>query len=436
MPEFKLAVELSPVTIRRAVIASVIGNGLEWYDFLIYGFFASSIAKAFFPTERPGFSLILTLATFAVGFVVRPLGGVLVGIYADHAGRKPALAMIIFLMAGGTLLTGLTPSYESIGIFAPVLVIFARVLQGLSVGGEFASATAMLVEYVPPGRKLFFGSFQMCAQSVGVACAALSAFAIESFLDSQAVVAWGWRLPFLAGVLIGPIGFYIRHRLDDSPEFRALEPSEHDRTPFRDVMRHHRAAVLSAMGLIVAGTSATYLWNTYLPLYVAQQLHLPATEALLGVGICGLMNMVLFPVAGKLADRVGGYRVFFTALVAFGLVSYPLFAFVSGSPTRGGLLMAQLVANFIMAFMTGPTPAMIARLFPTAVRSTGMAVAYNVGVTLFGGLAPLTVTWLINASGSRMVPGWYLVVAALLSLGMVAATRRAWIQHAAPVLAK
>ncbi|MDR3536747.1 MAG: MFS transporter [Acetobacteraceae bacterium] len=427
---------LPPAVVRRAVVASILGNGMEWYDFLIYGFFATSIAHSFFPAERASVSLMLTLATFAVGFVVRPLGGVLIGIYADHAGRKPALAMLILLMAGGTLLTGLTPSYDSIGLAAPLLVIFARVLQGLSVGGEFASATAMLVEYVPPERKLFFGSFQMCAQAAGVTCAAFAAYAIDQALPPEIVQSWGWRLPFLAGALIGPVGFYIRHRVDDSPEFRQLAPDARDRTPFRGVLRHHLTAVLSAMGLIVAGTAATYLWNTYLPLYVTHQLHLPMAAALFGIGICGLLNIVLYPLAGWLADRVGGYRVFFTALVLFGLMSWPLFAFVNKAPTRANLMGAQLVANVLMAFMAGPTPAMIARLFPTSVRSTGMAVAYNVGVTVFGGLSPLTVTWLIGLTGNRMVPAWYLMAAALLSLAMVLGTQRAWLRRAVPVAAE
>jgi MFS family permease len=421
---------LEPAVIRRAVLASIIGNGLEWFDFLIYGFFATNIAHAFFPAERPTVSLLLTLATFAVGFIVRPLGGVLIGIYADHAGRKPALAMLILLMAAGTLLTGLTPSYDMIGFAAPIVVVGARVLQGLSVGGEFASATAMLVEYVPPGRKLFFGSFQMSAQGVGVACAALAAYAIDSTLPPDAIQAWGWRVPFLLGALVGPMGFYIRHRLDDSPEFQQLQPADRDRTPFRDVMRHHLLAVLSAMGLIVAGTAATYLWNTYLPLYVTRQLHLPPESVLLGVGLCGLMDIGLFALAGWLADRVGGYRVFFTALVLFGLVSWPLFRFVDASPTHTHLLIAQLTANVLMSFMSGPTPAMIARLFPTRVRTTGMAIAYNVAVTVFGGLSPLTVTWLIGATGSQMVPAYYLVAAALLSLAMVLGTRRSWVGRA------
>ncbi|MEI9983811.1 MAG: MFS transporter [Aliidongia sp.] len=208
---------LAPAEIRRAVLASVIGNGLEWFDFLIYAFFARTIANHFFPADTPTTSLLLSFATFAVGFVVRPLGGVVLGIYADRVGRQKALSLLILMMAAGTLIVGLTPSYATIGIAAPLLIVAARVIQGLSVGGEFASAAAMLVELAPPGRKMFYGSFQMASQGFALLIASGFGLALTQLMTASDLEAWGWRIPFLAGALIGPVGFYIRRRLCRKP---------------------------------------------------------------------------------------------------------------------------------------------------------------------------------------------------------------------------
>lgn len=422
----------------RAVFASIIGNGLEWYDFVLYGFFAAAISNAFFPSSNHFLSLMLSLATFAIGFLVRPLGGIALGLYADHFGRKRALTLLILLMAGSTVAVGLIPSYASIGIAAPILIVCARLVQGLSVGGEFASATAMLVEYVPANRKMFYGSLQMVSQSIAVTLASFAGFITTVALPHDALLAWGWRIPFLLGALVGPIGFYIRRSVEESPEFETLVKRKgiaHTSTPLRTVLRNHPTAILSGIGLIVVGTAATYLWNTYLPLYVTRQLHMPMEYALIGVTICGIISACLIPLIGRLADTVGPYRVYLSAVVAFGLASWPLFAYVTAHPDIARLLQAQVVANVLLAFMAAGVPGMIARLFPTAVRSTGMAIAYNVAVTVFGGLSPLTVTWMIHVSQSSMMPAVYLIIAAIISLALVLGTRRAWLRPASEMAA-
>jgi MFS family permease len=425
----------TPPQLWRAVIASVIGNGLEWYDFILYGFFAAIISQTFFPSANHFLSLMLGLATFAIGFLVRPFGGIVLGLYADHFGRKRALTLLILLMAGSTVAVGIIPGYATIGIAAPVLIVLARLVQGLSVGGEFASATAMLVEYVPPGRKMFYGSLQMVSQSVAVTIASLAGFLTTAFLPHATLMSWGWRLPFLLGVLVGPIGFYIRRRVEESPEFAMLAAQNSGvraSTPLRTVLRQHWAAVLSGIGLIVAGTGATYLWNTYLPIYVTRQLHMPMDRALIGITICGAISACIIPFIGRLSDRVGPYRVYLTAVVVFGVISWPLLRYVTAHPDHARLLEAQIVANIILAFMAAGVPGMMAGLFPTSVRSTGMAVAYNVAVTVFGGLAPLTVTWMIRHFDSRMMPAVYLMIAAVLSLVLVTGTRRVWLRGAVP----
>ena len=413
-------------TLRRAVIASVIGNGLEWFDFLVYGFFAAVIADVFFPARDPELSLILTFATFGIGFVVRPFGGVLIGIYADYAGRQRALSMLILLMAIGTVILGLVPGYATIGIWAPILVIGARVLQGLSVGGEFASSTALLVEYAPAGRRHYFGAFQMVSQSFAVALASGTGFILTSYLSPQALNAWGWRVPFLLGGLVGPVGFYIRRKVADAPGFLAARKEAAGRpapAPLVEVLTNHLGPVLCAIGTIVCGTAATYLWNSYLPVYVVRTLHLPLAAPLAGVAVCGLINMVVNPAAGALADRIGPYRVFFPAVIAAGLLTYPLFAFVLAYPSRLNLFCVQLIATIILGAIAGPIPGLLGSFFPARVRSTGLSLSYNLSVTLFGGLAPLTVTWLTALTGSRLTPAFYLVASAALSLILVAGFR-------------
>ena len=426
MPPHPAEIRLSSRDVRRAVLASIIGNGLEWYDFLSYGFFAGYISHAFFPAENQFVSLMLAYAGFAVGFIVRPFGGVVLGAFADRAGRQRALSLLIGMMAAGTLVLGLTPGYAAIGVAAPVIVIIGRVLQGLSVGGEFGSATAMLVEYAPPGQKMFYGSFQMCSQAVAVLVASLLGYVLTTTVPHEALQDWAWRLPFLAGGLIGPIGFYIRRRVAESPEFAALKrrPGAVRRAPIRDVLARHMRPVLCAVGVIAVGTANNYIFNTYLPVFVVRQLHLSMSTALLGASVGGLISVVLYPFIGWLADRIGPYPIFFCSVILGGALVYPLFSYVIAAPAAERLFVAQVLMLVVHAFMIGPAPGLLARLFPVGVRSTGMSLSYNIAVTLFGGLAPVTVTWLIRLAGSSMVPAFYLLGMTVFSLALVVATKQ------------
>src|SRR3984885_9104137 len=262
--------------LRKVVIASVIGNGLEWFDFVSYGYFATMIARAFFPATSPFLSIMLTFATFAIGFVARPIGGILIGAYADRHGRRRALALLIGMMAFGTLTLGLTPSYASIGVLAPAIVVIGRIVQGISIGGEFASATALLVEYAPQSQRMLFGSFQMSAQAVGRVCAAGIGLLVISCFSTSALHDWAWRLPFLIGALVGPFGFYIRYRMVESPEYQQLKEAMPNlvQAPVRMVLSRFTRPLLCAIGIVLIGTATTYVWNNYLPVYVVRQLHL------------------------------------------------------------------------------------------------------------------------------------------------------------------
>jgi MFS transporter, MHS family, proline/betaine transporter len=417
---------------RRVVLASILGNGLEWFDFVSYGYFASIIAKVFFPADSD-LSLMLTYATFAVGFVVRPIGGIVLGAYADRYGRQRALSLLIVMMAFGTLTLGLTPGYASIGIVAPIVIVLGRLVQGISIGGEFASATAMLVEYAPPNRRMMFGSFQMSSQALGRVLATSVGLSVLLTFSPASIQGGAWRIPFLLGSLIGPFGFYVRYRLAESPEFQQQMAHKGDaaRAPVREVLQRHWLTLICAIGLTIIGTSLTYIWNTYLPTYVVEQLHLPLWQGLLGVALTSTIGIGTCVLGGWLADRYGAYRTFFLFTAISALISYPFFAYVLAAPGFERLLLAQLVVLTVFGLLQGSGPGLLAALFPVEVRSTGMAIAYNFGVTVFGGFAPLTVTWLIAATGNKLMPAFYIIAAAVLSIMVVGSTFSTVLRRAA-----
>ncbi|WP_208948281.1 MFS transporter [Segnochrobactrum spirostomi] len=406
------------------IIASVVGNGLEWFDFIGYTLLAGSVARAFFPASGPNTALILTFAAFAVGFAARPVGGVLLGLYADRRGRRRALALMMGMMALGSLLVALTPGYDRLGLAAPILVVVARILQGLSVGAEFAGSATYLVEFAPPGRRMLYGSLQMCAQGVGILAASLVILALETALPADTMAAWGWRLPFAAGAVIGPVGLYMRRHLADSPEFAAARrDGRAERFGLKRLATALRAefpALLCGLGLVAVGASISYLWQGYLAVYVVRELHLPHRDALVVAASAGILAICLYPVAGWLGDRIGAFRLSISAIAAFAVVTWPLYAWLTTAPTFGRLMMAELTATFFLVFIAGCHPGQLAMLFPVSLRTTGVALAYNTAVLLFGGLAPMTVSWLLATTGAPMVPAFYQIAVALLSLGLLA----------------
>jgi MFS transporter, MHS family, proline/betaine transporter len=406
--------------LRRVVLGSVLGNGLEWFDFVSYGYFASIISKTFFPGS---YHLVLAWATFAIGFVVRPVGGILLGAYADRYGRKNSLALLILMMACGTLTLGLTPAYGTIGIAAPLIVVLGRIVQGISIGGEYGNATTLLVEYAPPGRRMLFGSFQMSSQAVGRVIAAGCALLVVTAFSTEAVADGAWRIPFIIGALVGPFGFWVRYRLKESPEYQELKAHTGvARAPVVEVLRHYWLPLVCAIGLTIIGTSLTYIWTTYLPVYVVHQLHLPLWQDLFCLMVTSGIDVVVCALGGVLADRFGGYRMFFLFTAISALISYPFFAYVLAAPSFERLFIAQLAVLTVLGLLQGAGPGLYASMFPAAVRSTGMAISYNLSVTIFGGFSPLTVTWLIATTGNRLVPAYYIIAAGILSILVVGST--------------
>ncbi len=403
----------------RAVISASIGNALEWFDLVVYGFFAATISKLFFPTGDDTVSLLLTLGTFGVSFFMRPLGAIVIGAYADRAGRKAALTLSIVLMFVGTLMISVVPTYASIGLLAPAVLVLARMIQGFSAGGEFGSATAFLAEHAP-NRRGFFSSWQVASQGLTTVLAAGFGAVLTGTLSADQMNSWGWRIPFIFGLLIGPVAYYIRRHVDESPEFQRIEATS---TPLRDAFSQQKLRLLLAVGIVILGTVSTYL-VLFMPIYGVKQLGLPASVVFSATTMVGVIQMFLAPAIGHLSDRVGRVRLMTTAAVLMLLAIYPMFAFLAASPSFGTLLVVQIIFGTLMTSYFAPVPALLSELFPTHTRTTSLSLSYNTAVTIFGGFAPFILTWLISVTNDKLSPSYYLMFAAAISIAALVGTRR------------
>lgn len=398
------------------IAAAVIGNALEWYDFIVFGFFTVVIARLFFPSDSQYASLLLTTGTFGVGFFMRPVGGILLGIYADRRGRKAALLMVITLMTVAIAMIAFAPTYAAIGIGAPLIMVVARLLQGFSAGGEFASATAFLIESAPAGRRGLYGSWQMVGQGLAVLLGAILGTLLTHSLTPETLDSWGWRIPFLFGLIIGPVGLYIRRNLDETSAFLQSHRSSAGQQGSGSVLISHVKEMVVCLGMVVSGTISFYVILIYIPTFARTQLHLPLDQAFLAQSIGLACEVVLIPICGALSDFVGRKPVMIAALVLDLLVTYPLFSWVSASPSFGALLTMQIILCGLFGVFNGPISTALAEQFPTRVRSTALAIAYNIAVMLFGGFAQFFVTWLIQATGTPIAPAYYLMFGAAVGL--------------------
>jgi MFS transporter, MHS family, proline/betaine transporter len=404
--------------IARLVVATSLGNALEWFDISVYAYFAVYISKAFFPTNDPTTSLLLTFGTFGLSFLARPIAGVVLGAYADRYGRKASLLVSITMMTFGTLAVALMPSFATIGVAAPLLVIIARLVQGFSAGGEFGSSTAFLVEHMP-GRRGFVASWQFASQALSGLLGSGFGALLTSVMDPADLQTWGWRIPFFFGVLIGPIGIYIRNHVEDATTPPA---AKHD-SPVWTVFAEQKLRVILAIGSLAIATAVNYM-VIYMPTYVVKTLNLPASVGFIAAFCSNIAVALLIPIAGINSDRIGRTKHVIAIGVVLLFAIFPAFLLLTGKPTPAIIVIAIVAFGALKGLYLGPIAALMSELFPPATRATGLGLSYNIGVTVFGGMGPAIMTWLgtFPAIG-ELAPGYYLTAVCVLSLSALVTIR-------------
>jgi len=400
----------------KQIAAAVIGNALEWYDFVVYGFFASVLAQAFFPSRDDTASLLLAFATFGAGFCTRPLGGLFFGLYADRKGRKAALQLIMFVMTAAVAVIALTPTYATIGVFAPALIVIGRLLQGFATGGEFSSSTAFLIEIAPPRRRGFYGSLQIVGQALSILLATLSGIIVTSVFSVEAVNAWAWRLPFFAGLLIGPVGLYVRRHLDETPAFKATAKTRGAREAFVDLIRRRGERLLVCFAATIGTTISFYVILVYMPTYGKTEMGLTLEQSFIAEAPALLLLIALTPLMGVVSDLVGRRPLLLASNGLLLLCAYPVYVWLQAERSASALALAQMAFCVMMSGICGAFSTALAEQFPTHMRSAGLAIAYNVAVMLFGGFAPFIVAWLIGFFNTPVAPAFYLIFGAGVGL--------------------
>ncbi|MEU8693325.1 glycine betaine/L-proline transporter ProP [Streptomyces sp. NPDC048665] len=407
---------VDPALVRRAVKAAALGNAMEWFDFGVYSYIAVTLGKVFFPSGSPTAQLLSTFGAFAAAFLVRPLGGMVFGPLGDRVGRQKVLAVTMIMMAAGTFAIGLIPSYASIGVGAPLLLLAARLVQGFSTGGEYAGASTFIAEYAPDRKRGFFGSWLEFGTLAGYICGAGLVTLMTALLSSADLLSWGWRIPFLIAGPMGVIGLYLRLRLEETPAFAAqVEKAEARRpkVPLREMVAGQWKALLVCMGLVLVFNVTDYMLLSYMPSYLTSELKYDETHGLLVVlGVMALM-MIVQPFAGALSDRVGRRPVIAAGCAGFLLLSVPALLLIR----QGSLLAVALgmgALGLLLVCFTAAMPAALPALFPTRVRYGSLSIGFNVSVSLFGGTTPLVVTALIGATGNMMMPAYYMMAAAVV----------------------
>jgi MHS family proline/betaine transporter-like MFS transporter len=397
--------------LRRVVLASVVGSFVEWFEFSVYGYLAAVMGHVFFPASAPGTQLIASLAAFAVAFFARPFGGLIFGPIGDRYGRKSVLTATIILMACATFCIGLIPDHGTIGIAAPLLLVFLRLLQGASAGGEASGAAIFVAEYCKDRDRTFMTSWIQVGCMSGFCFGALVAAGLTHAFSAQQIDSWAWRLPFLLALPLGAIGLYIRYRLDETPAFEA----SHRATGFRELLGTHAKALLQSSGIIIVTNVTLFTVVTYIPTYLVSTLALEPSTGFTIALVSQAFLIVAIPLLGLVADRIGRKSMMLAGSIGIALIALPCFHLLTVE-SIGLRLLALLALNLCLAALLSCVYSKIPSLFDTGVRFTGMALSYNVSVALFAGTAPMINSWLIQATGNRMVPAYYLVAAAVVGV--------------------
>lgn len=398
-----------------AVLRVTSGNFLEQFDFFLFGFYATSIAHAFFPTSSDFASLMLTFAVFGAGFLMRPLGAVVLGAYIDEVGRRKGLIVTLSIMASGTVLIAFVPGYAAIGLLAPALVLLGRLLQGFSAGAELGGVSVYLSEMATPGHKGFYTAWQSASQQVAIVLAAALGFALNELLTPEALGAWGWRIPFFVGCMIIPCIFLLRRSLQETEAFRARA---HHPTP-REVaasMRQNWRIVLAGMLLVAMTTATFYLITVYTPTFGRTVLHLSAKDSLVVTLLVAVSNFIWLPVGGALSDRIGRKPLLIAMTVLAILTAYPAMSWLAAAPSFGRMLDVLLWFSFLFGMYNGAMVVALTEVMPVQVRVVGFSLAYSLATALFGGFTPAVSTWLIEATADKAAPAYWISIAALCGL--------------------
>lgn len=407
---------IDPVVLRKSVTAGAIGVLVHWFDWALYGYLATTIATAFFPQQNPTAGLLSVFAVFAVSFAIRPLGSLIFGPIGDKIGRRKTLIVVILMMSAGTVMLGVLPTYDTIGVAAPILLIVSRLIQGLAAGGEFGSAATFLAEYSPRKHRGFGVSWLEVGSLLGFLGASLAVFVLNEALPGAAVQAWGWRVPFLLAAPLGIIGLYIRLKIEDTPEFRELERTNNvAQTPLRELFARSRRPLLQMIGVEIMQHVSFYLVLVYLLTYQVEQVGFSSANAAMASTVTSIVALVLVPVFGVVSDRVGRRPVLAGAGVGFLLVSYPLFALMHRGDVVS-VVLSQVGLGVLLAAVLGTHAAAMSEIFPTRTRQGGLSIGYNVTAAVFAGTVPYLMTWLISTTGITYIPSYYLMLVGVVGL--------------------
>jgi MHS family proline/betaine transporter-like MFS transporter len=408
----------------RIIAAALVGNTLEWFDFVIYGYFAGTISTLFFPSADHATSLVIGMATFSVAFIIRPAGGLILGLYADRFGRKRALMLTIWCMVAGSAMIGIAPTQATAGAVGGTMIILARLLQGFAASGEFGSAIALISEVASPRRHFFAISWQATSTTGSIVLGGMIGYSLMNCMSASEFESWGWRIPFLFGLILGPIGYYIRSTLEDAVTFTKAE-SLSVGAGLRDLLQGHGKALACAVGVNTACSVVYYMILIYMPSYAVNQLGLPLSAPFLATAIGGTVLAIAALGGGWLADmKPPGYGVIISALVLLIVAPVPLFFWLLQAPSLAVLITIDILLAIPLGAMNGIVPALMAAAFPASLRATGLGVAYNLSSAFLGGTSLLVVTILINQTGDRLMPAYYIIAASLYSLISLLVLRR------------
>lgn len=404
---------------KKVLFASLMGSSIEWFDYFLYATTAALVfGKVFFPTTDPVVGLMLSYLTFSLTFFIRPLGGFIFAHIGDRIGRKKTLVITLSLMGGATVAIGLLPGYDQIGIWAPILLILLRLIQGLGIGGEWGGALLLAYEYAPKNRKGFFGSVPQMGVTIGMVLATLAMTVMSTSLTEEQFLSWGWRVPFLLSAILVFLGLWMRKGIDETPAFKQAKASGNvAKIPLVETLRYHWRAVLVAVGIKFVETAPFYIFSTFIVSYATSSLGFDRITVLNAVMVATLITTLMIPIMGRLSDSVGRKKMFVGGAVLMALFTFPYFMLLEQRTTASLMIATVIGLGLVWAPITAVLGTLFSEIFSTRVRYTGITLGYQIGAALAGGTAPLVATWLLTSYEGSWVPvAWYIVGTVAISL--------------------